>query len=68
MAIMSIVFGGFTSKIRSISRYEGRLEALKSEFDDTGLVLMGSIALDVGRESGGGGSNKVCHDSSGLVW
>lgn len=67
IAIMSIVFGGLSSRIRSISRYEGWLEALKSEPDDDGLVLVASIALDMGRESGGGRSNKVCHVSSGLV-
>jgi len=68
IAIMSIVSGGFSSRIRSISRYEGWLEALKREFDATGLVMAASIALEVNTGSGGGRSNKVCHVSSGLVW
>lgn len=68
IAIMSIVSGGFSSRIRSISRYEGWSEALKREFDATGLVMAASISLEVNTGSGGGRSNKVRHVSSGLVW
>ena len=65
--MMSIVSGGFSSRISRISRCESRLEALKNELDDSGSVLAALIALDVRGGSGGGRSNKVCHFSSGLV-
>ena len=65
MAMMVMVLGGFSSRIRRISRCEGRFEGVNSEVGEGSGRCDADKAELVTRLSGGGRSKRVFQISSG---
>lgn len=67
MATMVMVSGGFSERIRRISRWDSILEGVKSVGESLGCTWVVAVAVAVRSVSAGGRSNRCFHVSSGLV-
>lgn len=63
--MMVMVLGGFSSRIRRISRWEGRFDGVNSEVGEGSELCVVDKAELVTRLSGGGRSKRVFQVSSG---
>lgn len=65
IAIMVMVLVGFSSRIRRISRWEGRFEGVNREVDEGSELCVADKTELVTRLLGGGRSKRVFQVSSG---
>lgn len=68
MAMIVMVSGGFSSRIRKISRCDGRCDGIKSDVRKVGSISTSCTAAEVRRVSDGGALNRSFQISSAGVW